>query len=98
MSAVLAPAGAEVLELARKAGIAVGQEIDVCCLLDYSHEPMVRRITAVRVKTEYGKRWLLWYWKPQARPDGRIDCGYSGHTIDDELVAMLVARAKAVTP
>lgn len=35
------------------------------------------------------KRWLYWHWTPEARDDGRMDCGYSGLHSSNHLLAHL---------
>lgn len=45
---------------------------------------MVREITSVAERVEYGKRWLIWYWKREGQtPWGTSDCGFGGQAIGD---------------
>lgn len=45
-------------------------------------EVMVREVTHVGERSEYGKRWLVWRWKVEGQtPWGTTDCGYGGQAI-----------------
>lgn len=45
---------------------------------DIAAEPMIRTLTFVGDVKEHGKQWRVWKWKPEQKPDGRMDCGYGG--------------------
>lgn len=45
-------------------------------------EPMWRTLIAVERRTFLGETWVHWTWQPEGRtPEGRMDCGYSGCTL-----------------
>lgn len=70
----------------------IGKTINVLFSVPDS-EPMLREITAVSTKREYGRDWLIWKWLPQGMtPHGTADCGFAGNWIDDsDFVAALAA-------
>lgn len=51
---------------------------------DSEHEPMIREVLRVELRHRQGYQWVYWFWKPEPRNDGRMDCGYSGMREDCE--------------
>ncbi|MBN7138969.1 hypothetical protein A7A76_07660 [Lysobacter enzymogenes] len=79
----------DVLALAARAGLAVGQTVNVLLTLPDA-EPMRRRLTRVVVRRMHGKDWLYWYWHPTgSTPWGTADCGFGGNVINAEFLAEL---------
>lgn len=48
------------------------------------HEPLIRHVERVELRHREGRQWVYWFWKPEARNDGQMDCGYSGMKEDSE--------------
>ena len=89
----------DVLTLAARAGIHVGATANIIFTADAP--PMMRRLTIVEVRHQYGNDWLHWQWDRAGQtPWGTNDCGFAGNVIDDDLIHELrrMAAALEATP
>jgi hypothetical protein len=52
-----------------------------------------RVVTAVEIVSERGRRWLKWFWQPEQRLDGGMDCGFGGVLADSAEAYMVEVAA-----
>lgn len=54
-----------------------------------------RTITRVAPERDTsGRHWLKWFWKPEQRLDGGMDCGFGGVLVESADVCMVTVEVQ----